>query len=249
MGESVSIIDRVIDMIADYVFPRRCPICDGVIKISEVKKKRYVCNKCEVDIPFIYEPRCKKCSKPLSDNRLEYCYDCSKRKHKYNTGIALVEHKGPVRKSVYAIKYKNRREYLDYYMSEVARLHGDAIRDWKAQVIIPVPMYRKKQIKRGFNQADEAAKRLADYLEIPYNDKILFRTSDTRPQKELSDKERYKNVENAFHIEENIVKLKKVILVDDIYTTGSTIDACAKVLRDKGVEDIYFITISIGDGF
>lgn len=241
-------LDSVMDSIAGIIFPRRCPVCDGIIKNSEVRRGRLICGECESKVPIIYEPRCKKCSKPLSDSRAEYCYDCSRVRHKYKTGLALVEHRGPMRKSVYSIKYKNRREYLDYYMSEMARIHGDTIREWNADALVPVPMYRKKEIKRGFNQAAEAAKILGTYLDMPVEERLIVRTADTRPQKELSDTERRKNVEKAFHIDKNIVKLRKVILVDDIYTTGSTIDSCAKVLIDKGVEEVCYISISIGDG-
>lgn len=239
-------IDKIIDKMADIVFPKRCPMCDEII--NNIDAGSLICGKCKSSVPIINEPRCKKCSKSLKDERIEYCYDCSKGKHIYKSGIALVEHEGAVRKSLYSVKYNNKREYLEYYIGEIARLHGELIRDWNADVLIPVPMYKRKQIKRGFNQATEAARLLGRTLKIPVDEKTLIRKINTKPQKELSDKERHENVENAFHINENIVEYSKVILVDDIYTTGSTIDSCARVLIDKGVDEVYFISVSIGDG-
>jgi ComF family protein len=114
--------------------------------------------------------------------------------------------------------------------------------------MIPVPLFKKKKIKRGFNQAEVIAAKLSGRLQIPYNAKILCRVKDTEPMKQLDHARRKKNLEKAFKISKNIVKLNKVLLVDDIYTTGSTIDECSTVLLAAGAEEIYFICLSIGVG-
>ena len=93
--------------------------------------------------------------------------------------------------------------------------------------------------------ADKCSKRLG----IPVRKGILLRTKNTKPQKELNDMDRKKNLENAFKIGKNVVKLSKVILIDDIYTTGSTIDACAAVLLRSGIEEVYYVALSIGTGY
>lgn len=233
------------EKIVGTLYPRQCPVCREIV----YPKGDTICRECRNGLPYISGARCRKCSKPVHNEVVEYCYDCSRKKHFYNEGISLFEHKGSIKNAIYDIKYNNKREYLDFFADEIVLRCGDRIKGWQADVIVPVPLYKRKEVKRGFNQAAEAAARIGRRLDIPVSGKILYRIQDTVPQKELTDKGRKKNVENAFIVNENIVKFKRVIIVDDIYTTGSTIDSCAGVLRNAGVEKVYFVTFSIGDGF
>lgn len=115
-------------------------------------------------------------------------------------------------------------------------------------VIVPVPMFRRKQKLRGYNQAEVFGRALAKQLGVPMERNIVIRKKDTRPMKELNDIERENNLRNAFQIARNIVKYKKILLVDDIYTTGSTADEVSRVLLEAGVEKIYFLSICMGQG-
>lgn len=90
------------------------------------------------------------------------------------------------------------------------------------------------------------AQALGRELNLPVNKNCLVREKNTLPQKELNEQERRNNLKNAFKISENVIKYKKVLLVDDIYTTGSTVDACAVVLKQAGAEKVYFISLCIG---
>lgn len=119
------------------------------------------------------------------------------------------------------------------------------------QVLIPVPLHNSKYRQRGFNQAYVLAKGLADGVGIPVIEQYLLRIRRTKAQKQLNDKDRTRNLSEAFEMNPKYIatKFNRVMLVDDIYTTGSTIDACAKVLKDEGVQDVYFISLSIGKGF
>lgn len=118
-----------------------------------------------------------------------------------------------------------------------------------AEAIVPVPMYRPKQRKRGYNQAEIFAGELAEILGIPLVRDGVRRIKNTRPQKLLSDEERKNNLKKAFQAVEFIVKYKKILLVDDIYTTGSTVEAVAEELRRCGVEQVFFLTLCTGEGF
>ena len=109
-------------------------------------------------------------------------------------------------------------------------------------------MYAAKKRKRGYNQAEVFAEELGKRLDIPMEKKWIRRVWNTVPQKELNYQQRKDNLKGAFQVKTNIVKYKKVLLVDDIYTTGSTIDAVSKVCREAGIANIYFLTVSIGDG-
>ncbi len=227
------------------IFPRRCPVCDKILEY----RGELICEKCREKLVYIEEPKCKKCGKQLIRHEDEYCYDCKKKKHLYKEGIAVFAHTGEIKKSIYKIKYCNKREYVDFYAGEVTRLYGKKINSWNSDAIIPVPLHRKKQLSRGYNQAEIIAKVISKQTGIPMNSKILMRIKNTKPQKELNDTDRKKNLENAFKINKSIVKLKKVILVDDIYTTGSTIDGCTEELIKGGIDEVYYISLTIGTGY
>ena len=154
-----------------------------------------------------------------------------------------------MRESIGRFKYKNRREYGDFYVQELLRACGEAVRSWNPDLLIPIPLHKSRRRKRGFNQAELIARGLGKELGIPVSADSLLRTKKTSPQKELNDQERKSNLKNAFQLAKDNVKFKKILLIDDIYTTGSTIDAAASVLLDHGAEKVYFLCISIGRGY
>lgn len=160
-----------------------------------------------------------------------------------------MEYDALMRKSIGRFKYQNRREYADFYVQELFLSCKDAILKWQPDALIPIPLHRDKRRKRGFNQAELVARGLGKKLGIPVYTDILIRTRRTKPQKELTDRERRSNLKNAFQLKKNDVRLKRVILIDDIYTTGSTIDAAASALLEKSAEKVYFLSICIGRGY
>jgi ComF family protein len=163
-------------------------------------------------------------------------------------GKSLFAYKGEVKQSMYRFKYGNRREYASFFAEEADRRLAGWIRDSGAEVIVPVPMYPRKERRRGYNQAKLFAKALALRLDLPYEPSLVRRVRDTRPQKELSVSERKNNLKNAFQVVENVVKYKCVLLVDDIYTTGCTAETIAGELQRMGVEKIYVLSVCIATG-
>lgn len=157
-----------------------------------------------------------------------------------------------MKRSIGWFKYNRRKEYADFYALELSKWYGKKIISWNPDMLIPVPVHRSREKQRGFNQASIIAGKLGDILKIPVCTDILVRTRKTLPQKELSNEERKKNIHHAFAVAGKNVNycrtLNRVVLIDDIYTTGSTLDACARVLRSCGVKEIYFITLCIGQG-
>ena len=228
----------------DLLYPPRCPICDEVLVPG-----RKICLACEKKITRMKEPVCKRCGKQLDDMCREYCMDCSRKTHRYTQGKAVFVYQGEIRQSMYRFKYANRREYADFYAGEAAELYRKWITDHDIEVIVPIPMYAGKQRRRGYNQAEVFARALGRELDIPVDAGLVRRVRNTTPQKKLNDKERKANLKNAFQLTADIVKYKRVVLVDDIYTTGSTMDEVSKVLKASGVENIYYICISIGEGY
>lgn len=189
-----------------------------------------------------------RCGKQLEDES-EYCRDCEQKDFAYKRGVAAFAYSDVMKKSMYAFKYNNRREYAGFYAKVLFENFGNTIKSWKAEALVPVPLYKDRQRKRGYNQARVLAEKLSEYIGIPVDAEILLRNKNTVPQKMLSDKDRFNNIENAFQIGPGGVKYKSIILTDDIYTTGATVNECASVLVSAGVKDVYFVTACIGRGF
>ncbi len=235
---------NLLEMAVSFVFPRRCPVCDEIIQIGS-----YICDDCRKKVTYIAEPVCKKCGKPLENRQKEYCTDCTTKKHFFKQGKAVFVYQKGMKQSMYRFKYSNKREYADFYAKEAAKHYCDWIRRHEIDVIIPIPMYAWKKRVRGYNQAEVFARKLGKELQLPIDTRLVKRIRNTIPQKELNDKQRKDNLKGAFQLSENIVKYSKVLLVDDIYTTGSTMDAITKLLLKHGATEIYFICICIGEGY
>lgn len=181
-----------------------------------------------------------------------------RRRRSFESGVALLNYNEAARRSMAAVKYKNRREYLDFYAEAIAHRYGKWIASLNADALIPVPVHPARLRKRGFNQAEELAVRLSRLTELPVIPDLLIRTRRTAPQKELGPEERLKNLQQAFAVSSEYQAPGRpplaprtipscVILVDDIYTTGSTVEACTRILKQSGVERVYFVTVCIGN--
>ncbi len=116
----------------------------------------------------------------------------------------------------------------------------------KYDIIIPVPMYKKRKQSRGYNQTELISKKLAKDLKIESSNKVLRKVIDTKKQSTLTKKERIKNVENAFNVvNSKSIENKNVILLDDIFTTGSTLNECSRMLKLAGTKEIAILTIAV----
>lgn len=226
----------------DILYPTTCVFCSRI-------EHNGICEKCNSELVYIREPRCMCCGKPIRYKEQEYCMDCKGAAFAFEQGRSLWLHKDPVKGSIYQFKYKNRRIYAQVYARKLAKVYKNLIMKWGVNTIIPVPLHRKRRRIRGYNQAEVLAKYLGRELEIPVEINAIYRIKHTAPQKKLDNKDRRKNLSKAFLVSDEWKVKQKVLLIDDIYTTGSTIHAIATKLKRSGVEKVYFLTISIGQGF
>lgn len=195
-----------------------------------------------------------KCSKPLELEEKEYCSDCEHKQYHFDKGFSVWVYNDDMRHSIAEFKYHSKKEYAKFYIEEIIRIYGKSILKLYPDAVVPVPIHRSKYLERGYNQADMLARGVGKALGIPVLSNLLIRNKKTLPQKKLSDKERRKNLEKAFEINQMEMncdnrKIAKVLLVDDIYTTGSTIEACTNILKQNGIDEVYFLVICIGKGF
>ncbi len=188
-----------------------------------------------------------KCGKKIDEQGVEYCGDCMRRRHLFDSGRAVFTYK-EISDSIYRFKYKGRREYAAYYAQCMARCMGGWMLRCRPDALVPVPVHDSKKRERGYNQAEVLAKELGKIMNLPVETKLIERVRKTTPMKDLSVSERQNNLKRAFKICRNDVKLKTIIIIDDIYTTGSTIDAMSYELRRAGVRKIYFVTLAVGKG-
>lgn len=230
----------------DWLYPERCVFCDCLLE----KREKYLCSSCRKHIPEpIQEPRCKKCSKPLESEEREYCYDCTEYQQSYDRGLAVFTYRDPMKAALMRFKFHGRREYGDF-LGKLLCIYGKTfIQQIKPQVIIPVPVHRKKKNRRGYNQAEILAAVVSRGFSIPIRTDLVLRRKFTKAQKELNRKERKRNLKQAFYVKNEVRNYQRVLLVDDIYTTGSTVNTISEKLKNEGVKEVYFLVLCIGKGF
>lgn len=230
------------------LYPRRCPVCGEIVASAE----GMIHPGCVKRLMPVRQPVCQRCGRGLLNDQQEYCETCRKRPRSFDGGGSLLVYNEAARHSMAAVKYKNRREYLDFYAEAMDVRYGKKVKFWNPDCLIPVPVHKKRLRERGFNQAEELAVRLSRRWEIP-TESLLVRCKQTLPQRELDPAERAKNLHGAFAVRQERVGAPEnagfpanVLLIDDIYTTGATIEACARVLKAAGAKQVYFLTICTG---
>ncbi|NLK98517.1 MAG: ComF family protein [Epulopiscium sp.] len=233
------------DLLLDLIYPPRCIFCTSIIPIQE---ERGICRVCKDTLPFIEGKVCQKCGKPIQDSKERTtCFDCVKNTPVYDKGWAVFIYEGMVKEAIYRFKYGGHKEYGKY----LGKLMADRIRNQISEegfdVIIPIPIHKNRKRKRGYNQAEELAKAISRELGIPMDVAILTRVKETKPQSGLSIMQRQNNLKKAFKIADTInLDQMKILLVDDIYTTGTTMNYCAGLLKERGAKKVCFLSLSIG---
>ena len=230
--------------LADILYPPRCPGCDEVMNPEE--RRDGFCVVCRKKVIRATEPCCKCCGKPLFETSSEYCRDCDNKRHIFSQGRAIYVYEGILRDAMYRFKYSNRRAYAISFAMDAKREHKAWVEAMGIELIVPVPMFWAKERQRGYNQAVVLAKALGREFGIPVETRAVRRTENTKPQKELNISERRQNLKNAFNISRNVVKSKKILLVDDIYTTGATLDAVSGTLIASGAYSVCGMYACIG---
>lgn len=228
----------------DILFPLRCPVCKNAIN-----KGQRVCIECKKKLPYIKGPICKKCGKPMEDSEKEYCWDCEKRPFHYVSGRSVFTYNKLMKDCMGDFKFRDKQEYGSFFAWEMAGIHKKWLLGQKVQVLIPVPVHRKKRAFRGYNQAEILAIEIGRLLSLPVLNSSLYRKVDTKPQKQLNDRERVRNLEQAFGVrKEDFVGYERAVLIDDIYTTGSTMEACTRELLKTNINEVFFLCTCIGKG-
>jgi len=197
-------------------------------------------------MPLIAAPLCIVCGIPFAGAGTDHvCGSCSTLPPRFDAARAAFAYEGACRDLIHAFKYRNKTHLRrPLALLTIARL-SDFITSRRSDLILPVPLHRKKLSSRGFNQAVLLGEILSQRLEIPLDRRNLRRIRWTEPQVNLTAHERRTNVKGAFGIHESaLVSGRRVLLVDDVLTTGSTAEECARVLKAGGAADVTVITVA-----
>ncbi|MFH1380107.1 MAG: ComF family protein [bacterium] len=218
------------------VYPKRCISCGSPLPHDNTQ---YACVTCWNSIERIGENSCAGCSAPLA-YQADSCPACQRRPVSYGRLYAAALYRGLMRRYLHRIKFSNKK----YIMQALAHLCITRCRQiphmHTYDAVIPVPLHPARMRERGFNQAEILGKFIADEFSIPLITGLLVRVRNTNPQFNLTLEKRKQNIQNAFNVTKQAAmsKYKKIILVDDICTTGSTLSEAARALKSAGSKKI-----------
>lgn len=217
----------------DLLFPPRCVNCK--------KNSAALCPQCFNSIKYIQPPFCPRCSHLLVSENAP-CPECRAHPRLITRIRAAAWHEGVVRQAIHALKYNRRRDVAAPLANLLAPLC--AAPDDKPDLFTSVPLHPERQRERGYNQAELLAEQTARALRSTYA-RLLERTRATADQIGLNAKERRANVRDAFQVTAAVsVTGKRVVLIDDVCTTGATLDACAAALFARGADAVYGVTVA-----
>ena len=234
----------IIDFCVELLYPKRCLACDKVL--LNIEKERGICQACVKQVKLVGPDYCLKCGTPTYNNE-ELCHNCKNTTRYFEQNKAIFQYTGQMKDTMYRFKYFNRRCYAKAFADHAVKIYGPWLKEQKIDAIVPVPMYKPKERRRGYNQAAVFARALSKKINIPVDESIVIRQSDTTAMKQLNHLKRKKNLLKAFTTPKNIVQFRKVLVVDDIYTTGTTLDEVSKALKDGGITEVYGMCICIGE--
>lgn len=234
--------------IINLIIPKGCLICQSTF-IKDVGDP--ICLKCWKKVVFSTGPLCPICGRPfpsrisLSKSPNYICGLCREKRPYFQRHIYIGSYGGVLSKAIRLFKYK-KKVSLAYSLSY---LLCRKIKDLpEIDIIIPVPLYIKRLRSREFNQALLISGVLSLHLDRPVINNVMVKNRDTRPQVELNRQKRRVNIKDVFSITDRyLIKGKRVLLVDDVFTTGSTINECARILKKSGAYRIYAITLAMSN--
>nr|QIM10548.1 phosphoribosyltransferase [uncultured Alphaproteobacteria bacterium] len=231
------------EKILDFILPYRCMKCGRVLP-----EPGYLCDGCSETMNFIGTNCCRKCGHPLYEENTGskmLCAGClDRRRSFYRLSRSAVIYDESSKNLILGLKFLDRTENANL-LAAMLKVAGKDIFEAGADVLIPVPLHYTRLIKRRYNQSSLLAVRLGKMVGLPVDNFSLIKHKRTRPQTEFSGRERVANVKGVFSVRyPERIKGKRVILIDDVMTTGSTLKESSRVLRRAGAKSIDILTVA-----
>lgn len=245
LGVLVGHAGELLNAGAALLYPENCQLCGSHATAAE----SFVCGGCRKSVRFIERPYCERCGRPYEGditNEFE-CATCLEAHWDFLSARSAVLARGPARDVILRYKY-NRAFWFEPFLADLLIQRAQAeLAKSKWDLIVPVPLHPTKERSREFNQAERLAKFLGRACGLPVKTRLLRRVLATRTQTRLPRKERLENVKNAFAIRgKQRLNGERVVVVDDVFTTGATTSACAKVIKAAGAAEVCVWTVARG---
>jgi ComF family protein len=233
----ISPLTRVGQAVLDVLFPARCVGCGTY--------GSFLCQSCQAELPRARPPRCPICWQP--QRRSAPCGRCRQERPAFQGARSLYVYEGAAREAVRALKYSHLSA-LAQPMAQLMARYVEEEEGIEADLVVAVPLYVRRQRLRGYNQSALLARELSRLCGLPLAERGLARRRNTPPQARSVDAEaRKRNVADAFDADRRQVEGKRVLLIDDVMTTGATLDACARALRQAGAVSVWALTFARED--
>ena len=231
IDEAVEFISDFCTGVLDLVYPPHCLVCKEPGEL-------YLCKGCLEQVVLIDPPYCRTCGAPCGPD--EYtCADCGEREYAFDCARCAGVYDGVLRQAIHALKYDFHIAMADPLAELMVRAFPNTYLARRVDVAVPIPIHHSRFLDRGFNQSEELARRFCKGIRLPLETRALVKRRKTRHQVDLPQDQRAINVEGAFavHCPERIAG-RRVLLIDDVFTTGATLSEAAKTLRAAGASSV-----------
>lgn len=216
----------------DFFIPRFCTACNSSLQVGS----KFICNSCESNIQLLTESQIKsEFQRKFQNENIIDDY----------TSLFVFEEGEALQKLIHALKYEKKFKVGIFLGQKLGSYKNKIIKSWNSDIIIPIPLFHLKKVERGFNQSFFIAKGLSYETKIPVEDNLVKRTKNTLSQTALNLIERKENLHEAFILNKRRkIQGKRVIIIDDVITTGATVSELARMLKENGAEKVFTISIA-----
>ncbi|MBW1784217.1 MAG: ComF family protein [Deltaproteobacteria bacterium] len=241
---------NLLKQLADILYPPRCAVCSAFLWKGPLVKETgspWFCAACIADFRSIASPVCPVCGQPFPSEVKEdhLCEDCLRKSPFYEAAWAPYRYEGAILEAIHRLKYGSKGFLADAIGPLLARFTGERFDMSGSVLIMPVPLHPRRIRERGFNQSLLLARHVARRLQLDLDFLSLRRVRYTLPQTRLAKKERQQNVRGAFQLKNlGSVRGKTILLVDDVVTTGNTLNECARILKKGGAVKVFGVSLA-----
>lgn len=240
------IFRRALDALASVIFPAPCRVCgEALLNASRIP----ICQDCLGSFERIGEPMCQTCGRPFAhaitaQTMAALCRLCRARFFGFDRARAYANYNEALGKAIVLLKYEEVKPLGRWFAERVAEVVRENAEAFRVDVVVPVPLHPDRQRERGYNQAELIARPLAGLLGIRLGPYLLVRKKPRPAKLVLSRTERWSSVRGAYATREGVeVDNLRVLLVDDVMTTGATLDACSRALKRAGASEVVALTV------
>jgi ComF family protein len=239
----MNFVDKIkifIKTIRNLLFPAKCNLCGEFVDSSGL------CNFCWNEVNWIADPRCKICGTPFVIGINSICHSCATNKPYFDQAISVFEYNESSKGIIVKFKHFDATYLVEQLAIWMYRISEKEIKN--ADMIIPVPIHFWKRLKRKYNQSELLAREISKLSGVKYEPRILKKIKPTKQQEGLNSKKRRSNIVGSFGIDkkyENLLENKNILLIDDVFTTGSTVNECSFILKKSKAKSVIVVTAAM----